>query len=638
MSVANLFKKHYLPSVAVILLALAIGIAGLIRASGSSTIISANNTRIGNVLTVSGPLYASSTMLIDGEITVTSLTATSTFPYLAATYSDLGTIIGGVWRGDFEVESENYHYTATNSPFKRGGINYYMSGDASVIWAIKKDDTWHLSLFEDGVFMDDGTLTGAISSLDQTIGSLNVFLVDGGDGSQKVTIVTNETFDNVKAYMDANFGLNLSNESGTEGIGAYSFSSPNYTFNMPNGWSVADNSATTTWVNPPTLTGTPTPLFAVDHSTGNVTLTGDLTNLNSDADLTWKGKVTFSSLSSSQIGVNDYGLFVSKATATTSAGVYAGLGFSLIATNNTDSQGIYLGVFGQTIVSGKGNYTGPFVGFFSSLVIGGSGDKTLSEYDGFGFFPKNGSEGGGSTTINNLYQFKGSTLSGFSGAGSNVSVVNNYGIIIPDNTAYVTGGSWGIFNLDRTYLGRNVGIGADNPTALLHISSSTAATLFQVDDSGADDLSPFIIDGDGNVAIGSTSPAITSPVNSLSIAGLMYVGGSGTSTIENNLDVLGGFHAGQTYVNDLIFKNNFRFSESQTNEGLRLLALFSPNGNPALMIDEEGKVAVTNGVVEIGGDNKPACLKLKDNQGDGWTYCTVFQGTMSCSVVPCAAP
>ena len=128
-----------------------------------------------------------------------------------------------------------------------------MSGDASVIWAIKKDDTWHLSLFEDGVFWDDGTLIGAISSLDQTIGSLNVFLVDGGDGS-KITIVTNETFDNVKAYMDANFGLNLSNESGDEGIGAYSFSSPNYTFNMPDGWSVADNSATTTWVNPPTLT------------------------------------------------------------------------------------------------------------------------------------------------------------------------------------------------------------------------------------------------------------------------------------------------------------------------------------------------------------------------------------------------
>jgi len=53
----------------------------------------------------------------------------------------------------------------------------------------------------------------------------------------------------------------------------------------------------------------------------------------------------------------------------------------------------------------------------------------------------------------------------------------------------------------------NVGIGDTSPDAFLDISSSTASTLFRVDDSGDGDTSPFVILGSGNVGIGTTSPS-----------------------------------------------------------------------------------------------------------------------------------
>lgn len=55
-------------------------------------------------------------------------------------------------------------------------------------------------------------------------------------------------------------------------------------------------------------------------------------------------------------------------------------------------------------------------------------------------------------------------------------------------------------------LNGNVGIGDSSPDAFLDISSSTAAVLLRVDDSGDGDSSPFLVDGNGSVGMGTTTP------------------------------------------------------------------------------------------------------------------------------------
>ncbi|MFA5783074.1 MAG: hypothetical protein WC868_12480, partial [Bacteroidales bacterium] len=116
----------------------------------------------------------------------------------------------------------------------------------------------------------------------------------------------------------------------------------------------------------------------------------------------------------------------------------------------------------------------------------------------------------------------------------------------------------------------NVGIGTSSPTAGLHIygkgpelkiddaASSPAAILFAsagtiktgiVRPANSNDLAFYyngatseamrISESSGNVGIGTTSPS-----QALSVNGLMYIGGSGTSTIQNNLQVLGNLKVG----------------------------------------------------------------------------------------------
>ncbi|MCG2697491.1 hypothetical protein L6307_00115, partial [Candidatus Parcubacteria bacterium] len=100
-----------------------------------------------------------------------------------------------------------------------------------------------------------------------------------------------------------------------------------------------------------------------------------------------------------------------------------------------------------------------------------------------------------------------------------------------------------------------VGIGTTSPYGVLSVSASStepALTVMQVDSGNQGPIAVFYdgvseklrIDSSGYLGIGTTTPT-----QKLSTDGLMYIGGTGTSTIENNLEILGGLDAGGLYIN-----------------------------------------------------------------------------------------
>ena len=69
----------------------------------------------------------------------------------------------------------------------------------------------------------------------------------------------------------------------------------------------------------------------------------------------------------------------------------------------------------------------------------------------------------------------------------------------------------------------------------------------------------------------------------------MYIGGTGTSTIQSNLYVMGTLRSAVSYNGDLIFANNFRITEAADHPGL----LFNNSANQTVLsLDESGVAEV----------------------------------------------
>jgi len=132
----------------------------------------------------------------------------------------------------------------------------------------------------------------------------------------------------------------------------------------------------------------------------------------------------------------------------------------------------------------------------------------------------------------------------------------------------------------------------------------------------------------GNVGIGTTSPT-----EQFSVANRMYIGGTGTSTVENNLYVMGTLRATNSYVGDLIFGNQFRFTETSSTSSLYLLnaageivTVFDQTGNvgigttePGAKLDVNGDIA-KQGTIIYGVVAGGTCLTGKVDFWDGYTY------------------
>ena len=130
----------------------------------------------------------------------------------------------------------------------------------------------------------------------------------------------------------------------------------------------------------------------------------------------------------------------------------------------------------------------------------------------------------------------------------------------------------------------NVGIGTTSPQALLTIGSSTPT---------------YLLAGD--------------KYNSAYISGLLEVGGTGTSTIASNLDVLGNLHATNSYVGDLIFANNFRFTEAANGVYPQALFLQNQNGENIMSFDENGSIVIgKDSSPELGQESKVKIVDLTE--------------------------
>ena len=152
----------------------------------------------------------------------------------------------------------------------------------------------------------------------------------------------------------------------------------------------------------------------------------------------------------------------------------------------------------------------------------------------------------------------------------------------------------------------NVGIGETAPGSKLSVSGG--GTFGASYDTTAAPTNGLLVQG--NVGIGTTSPT-----EQLSVANRFYIGGTGTSTIENNLYVMGTLRATVSYVGDLIFSNLFRFIED-VKDGLERLVLKNRQGQDIMIIDEKGTMTVKKICLEEICIDKKQLEKLLKLGGD----------------------
>ncbi|PIQ68448.1 MAG: hypothetical protein COV91_04025 [Candidatus Taylorbacteria bacterium CG11_big_fil_rev_8_21_14_0_20_46_11] len=161
--------------------------------------------------------------------------------------------------------------------------------------------------------------------------------------------------------------------------------------------------------------------------------------------------------------------------------------------------------------------------------------------------------------------------------------------------------------------GGYVGIGTSTPYANLSVNHDDNQIAFAV---GSSTATSFIIDQNGYVGIGTSTPT-----QKLSTDGLMYIGGTGTSTIENNLEILGGLKVG---ANSLYLNSN---SISNLSGDL----ILQPNSGGVGI----GTVSLGNAKFKIAGDG--TVVSITDSYDDQTKIASLENTEISAGALKLAA-
>lgn len=380
--------------------------------------------------------------------------------------------------GSFQVSGWELEYTGSSSPLSYGGTDYYTAGDIAAGYAIW-DGAWSTTLF-----FDDGTTESLIDTLDETYGDLNAYAIDAmNDDSVLLTMYSN-------SGTDASIIQLISTFTGTtsaviEQSWKPAFTKVGNTYSWTGTPSVAAPSVNTTWPDPPYLTASALPLFKVDGNSGTVTVAGSVdvsghlrNRDNSSSRLYWSGPVSFGeqeinpTLPEEQSAVQVYKSFYSTSAGT----INVALGFTGNLAPSSNSVSPLYGIFGGVFASDSNlagvNFTGNMASSNYTLFADTSGQinnmfgnvtglsmsedgVTVDNFKGQTYSIYAGSSGTG--TINNATIYDVAQLY----AGNGWEVGNFYGLKIPDNSLYATT-SWGIFNEDRSYFGRQLELGVNS--------------------------------------------------------------------------------------------------------------------------------------------------------------------------------
>ena len=366
-----------------------------------------------------------------------------------------------IFKWGIEVPSKHGTYTCTNSPVIWDGHNCYASSNYSCIWVMQDNFSG-----TPAVFSDDGNVTpknvGKLTGTQSVIYVYVAFLY----GVAYVTAYTDVDAATFQTYLKS--VTDPSTIVYDPGVGfneAFRVDADTKEYINVMTLPICAPSGITTWTDPAVVDQTS--LFIgdglkVDGDTANITHNGDFTNLSTNATFRWHNKMV---LGNGTIVASEYPLFVHQdITDFSIVGTIAGtLGYlcQLKADDHSTVTSSTASVFGGVwIDSDDATYNGGTVSIWGDVAsVGGTGTvakaigvrtglasqggvKTFTEFVSFdsSFISR---AVGGHQTITNAYQFKGLDLTGNT---SYFTINNLYGLYIPDNSAYVSGMSWGIYS------------------------------------------------------------------------------------------------------------------------------------------------------------------------------------------------